>query len=133
MPSGLQPGRLAGRHDALDHVAAGRDDQDALARAVLGLDDVERLEVQHRAVERHRDLVLGLEADRGLQLLAILQRRKLQDADDDLLVRDADANLLVEALVFPVQRAQRVGECVDVVHLAVADDAGLQRRRPPRS
>ena len=92
------------------------------------------LEVEHGAVERHRHLVLRLEADGGLELLAGSRRRKLEDADDDPLVGDADAHALVQ-LVGPEELAQRLGEGLDVGDLAVADDAGLERdaRRRARS
>ena len=52
--------RLAGRlEQALDHVAPGGDDHDAGARAVGGLDDPERVVLEHGLLERHRDVVLA--------------------------------------------------------------------------
>ena len=103
MPSGRRPAARTAVRTRLDHVAAGRDEQHALARAVGRLDDVERLEVEDRLVERHRDLVLRVEAHGGVELLAVVDRRQLDDADDDLLVGDADADALVEALVVAVE------------------------------
>ena len=67
-------GAHRGEH-AVDHVAAGGDEQDALARAALAVDDVERLEVEDRLVERHRELVLRLEAHGRVELLGVGDRR----------------------------------------------------------
>ena len=70
----------------------------------------------------------GLEADRGVDLLGALQRRKVEGAHDDALVGDAEADALAE-LVLGEQVTERGGERVDVDDLAVADDAGGKRRR----
>ena len=64
--------------------------------ALLGGDAADHLVVEHRLVERHRDLLLGLEADRGLELLRVLDRRQPQGADDDALVGDPEAHPLGE-------------------------------------
>ena len=51
------------------------------------------LVVEHGLVERHRDRLGRLEADGGVALLLVLDARKLDHADDDLLVRDAEAHV----------------------------------------
>ena len=98
-----QAGAAHGGDDALDHVAAGRDEQHALARAVGGLDALHRLPVQDRLVQRHRDDVLRLEAHRGVELLAVLDDRKIDRTHGELLVGHADANAPVQAAVVAVQ------------------------------
>ena len=125
---GLQPGGAQRREDALDHLAACRDEQHALATARGVVDDGERLVVEHRVLERHRKLVLRLEAHGGLELLGVLEVGQVDDAHDDLLVGEADADALVQALVLAVQRPQGLGQAVDVGDLAVADDPRLERR-----
>ena len=127
-PSGFRPGGAQRGEDALDHLAARGHEQDALAAARLVGDDVEGLVVEHGVLERHGKLVLRLEADGRLDLLGVLEEGQVDDADDDLLVGQADADALVEALVLAVQGPQRVGQAIDVGDLAVADDPGLQRR-----
>ena len=72
---GLQAGAVQGGEDALDHLAASGDEQHALAAAGLVGDDVERLVVEHRVLQRHRKLVLRVEADGGLDLLGVLEIR----------------------------------------------------------
>jgi hypothetical protein len=84
--------------------------------------------VEHGVLERHRKLVLRLEADGRLELLGVLEVGQVDDAHDDLLVGEADAHALVEALVLAVQRPQGIGQAIDVGDLAVADDPGLERR-----
>jgi hypothetical protein len=81
-----------------------------------------------RLVHRHRELVLGGEAHRRVELLGVAQVRQLHGSDDDLLVGDADADALAEALVLAEQRAQGLGQRLRVGHLAVPDDARLERR-----
>ena len=63
------------------------------------LDDAERLEVEDRLVERHRQLLLGLEADGGGERLVVLDRRQVEHADDDARVGDADAHAAVELVL----------------------------------
>ena len=104
MPSGRRPALRAAARTRSTMSRRAATSSDALARALGRVDDVERLEVEDRAVERHRDLVLRLEAHGRLELLAVRDRRQLEDADDDLLVGDADADALVEALVVATER-----------------------------
>jgi len=59
IPLGAQTGVACRLEQAIDHVAARRDEHDALALAVLGLHDTERLEVEHREVELHGQVFLG--------------------------------------------------------------------------
>ena len=78
--------------------------------------------LEHGLLERHRDVVGRLEADRRADLLGALQRREVERAHHDALVGDTDAHPLGK-LVSGEQVAQRRGERLDVDHLAVADDA----------
>ena len=88
-------------------------------RPVGVVDDGERLVVEHRVLERHRKLVLRLEAHGRGELLGVLEVGQVDDAHDDLLVGQADADALVEALVLAVQRR-------------AAPRPGPRRRRPRR-
>ena len=130
---GLQACGAQGGEHALDHLAAGRHEQDALAPPGPVADDVELLVVQDRVIERHRKLVLRLEAHRRLELLGVLEVGQLDDAHDDLLIGQADANALAEALVLAIERPQRVRQALDVGDLAVADDPRLERSEGRRS
>ena len=107
----------------VDHVAARGDDDDPRPRALGRLDDPQRVVLEHRLLERHRDVLLGLEADRRGDLLRVGQRRKVERAHDDPLVGDAEPYPPAE-LVLREQLAQHGGERVDVDDLAVAHDAG---------
>ena len=55
--------------------------------------------IEHRLVERHRDLVLRLEADRGLDLLRVLDQRQLHGPDDHALVGDPEPDQLAELVL----------------------------------
>ena len=65
--------------------------------SAVDLDDAERVVVEHDALDRHRDLVLRLEADGAVELLGVEDRRQLDLAHDDALVGDADPHAAVEA------------------------------------
>ena len=82
-----------------DHVAARGDDDDvdAGARRSRSVAVADHLPVEHRLVERHRDVLLGLEADRVLELVGVLDRRQAQRAHGDPLVGDAEADGLAKA------------------------------------
>ena len=84
-----------------DHVAAGGDDDDVdlRRRPLLGGNATDHLVLKHGLVERHRDLLLGLEADRCLHLLRILDHRQAHGADDDPLVADPESHLLGELVL----------------------------------
>ena len=122
-----QAGLASGVEQALDHVAPRGDDDDARPRAVRRLDDTQRVMLEHGLLERHRDVVGSLEADRGVDLLGALERRKVEGAHHDALVGDAQAHALAE-LVLGEQVTERGGERLDVDDLAVTDDAGGERR-----
>ena len=89
-------------------------------------------EVEDRVVERHRHLVLGLEAHRGGEFLVVGDRRQLERAQHRALVGDADAHALAQACVAE-QLAQRLAERLLVEHLALAHRVGRQRQRAARS
>ena len=82
--------------------------------------------LQDRLIERHRNVLLGLETRGRSDVLGVGQRRKIERAHDDPLVRDADADALAE-LVLGEQHAQRGGERLDIDHLAFANDARRER------
>ena len=126
-PVGRSPALRVAVEQPLDHVAPRGDDDDARPRAVRRLDDAERVMLEHGLLERHRDVVGRLEANRGVDLLGALERRKVERAHHDALVGDAEAHAPAE-LVLGEQVAQRGGERLDVDDLAVADDAGGKRR-----
>ena len=119
----LEAGAGDGGQDRLDHLAPGGDDDDAQARAGSGLDEPDRLVVEDRGLQRHRQLV-GCDVAHGcVDLDLVGERRDVDGAHDDLRVGDADAHLLPEALVLGPQLAQRRADGVDVDDLAIADDA----------
>ena len=122
---GPQSGLARRVEQPLDHVAARGDDDHAGALPLGGVDDAERVVLEHRLLKRHRDVVGRLEADGGADLLRPLERRQIERAHDDALVGDAQADALAE-LVGGEQVAQRRRESLDVDDLAVADDAGGQ-------
>ena len=62
---------------------------------------------------------------RRVALLLVLDARKLHDADDDLLVGDAEADALRQSGVHH-EALERVGQAVAVHDLAVGDEAGRQ-------
>jgi hypothetical protein len=129
---GAQAGGADRGDEVGDHVAPGGDEQEPLQAGLGALDDLERLVVDDRLVDRHRQLVGRVEADGRRELLGVAQVGQLQRADDDLLVGDADADPLAEALVVAEEGAQGVAERRAVDHLAVADDAGLEGRERGR-
>ena len=81
--------------------------------------------VEHGLVERHCDRLGRLEADGGVALLLVLDARKLDHADDDLLVRHSEADALRQPGLCD-EVLQRLGEPVAVDDFAVADEAFRQ-------
>ncbi len=122
-----EAGLLNGEERAVDHVARGGDEQDA-QHAAAGLvgELLERVEVQDGLLHRHRDVVLHLEGQ-GLLQLARRQPRQVDLADDDLLVRDADDDLLGGELRLRPELLDGLGDSVGVDDLAVPHRAGRQR------
>ncbi len=98
-PDRLEPGAADRLEEGGDHVAAGGDDDhvDLRRLALLGRHAADHLVLEHRLVERHRHLLLGLEADRRLHFLRVLDRGQPHGADDDPLVADAEPHLLARA------------------------------------
>ncbi len=123
---GAQAGVLHGAQHALDHLALGGDDDHALARPVGSIEHAERVVVQHRRGQRHRHLILGLEAHRGAELLAVGDRRQLQRAQHRALVGQPHAHALAQSRVLE-ELAQRLAQLALVEHLALAHDVGRQR------
>ena len=74
-------------------------------------------------------MVLGLEADGGGELVGVLDRRDAQGADDDALVGDAEADV-ARQLVAVEEVLQGRGQLVGLLHLALAEDAGVERADP---
>ena len=81
--------------------------------------------VEHGLVERHRDRLGRLEADGGVALLLVLDARQLHHADDDLLVRHAEPDVLRQ-LGRRDEALEGLGEAVAVHDLAVGHEAGRQ-------
>src|SRR4029077_10945054 len=88
--------------------------------------------VEDRLVEGHRDLVLSAKADRGIELVRILDPRQAECADDDALVGDPQANRLGE-LVLGEEIGERLAQRGRVMNLTLAHDTRLERhdRRAP--
>ena len=84
------------------------------------------MEVEHRVAERHRHLILRLEAHGRLDLLAVVDRRQVERAQHRALVGDAEAHAPVQTAVLE-QLAQRLREHALVEHLALAHDVRRQR------
>ncbi len=100
-------------------------------RSLLGRHATDDLMLQHCLVERHRHLLLRLEANRRLHLLRVLDRRQAQGTDDDALVADAEPDPLGE-LVLGEQRLQRFGEAVGIAtspSRKAPGGSGCDRRR----
>ena len=112
--------------DPGEHLAARGDRDDVDVGGALTVDGGDHLPVEDRAVQRHRDVVLGREADGRLELVAVLDPRQADRAHRDLLVRDPDPHLARE-LVLGKQRLDRVAEGVGVRDLAVPDRTRGQR------
>ena len=94
-------------------------------RAVLGRSAADDLVLEHRLVDRHRNLLLCLEPHRRVHLLRVLDRRQPKGPHHDALVADAEADLLRE-LVRRVHRLQAVDEAIGVEDLAVVEGAALE-------
>ena len=84
------------------------------------------LPVEYGLVERHRDVVLGLEADRRLELVAVLDRRQAQRANGDALVGDAQPDVAGE-LVLGEELLERSAQRLGVDDLALAEDPWRER------
>ncbi|CAB4882378.1 unannotated protein [freshwater metagenome] len=110
-----------------DHVAARRRQKDLLTASLIGLDDVQHRPVQHRLIERHRDQILRLEGDGCGKFLRIVERRQLERAHDDLLVRHTDPHAPREIRRLRVERAQGLAQRAGVCDLSLAHDARLKR------
>ena len=122
---GLQPGLARHREQVLHGVAAGADDDDAHLAALAVVDALQHAVVEHRLLERHRKLLLRLEAHRGLELLLVVDDRQLEHAQRDLLAGDAEADALRQ-VVLAEEGPDPVGEAVDVDDLALVEEAGAE-------
>ena len=112
MPIGLTPATDERVEKLGDHVPAGRNRDDVdLALAVLVRGVADDLPVEDRLVERHRNVVLGLEADGGLELVPVVDGRKSHRTNGDALVRNADPHLAAELLPGE-QLLDRLAECL---------------------
>jgi hypothetical protein len=126
-PDRSQPRPPRGLHEAGDRVAPGRHHGDLhLGAAVLCRPAADHLEVEHRLIERHRQLVLGLEADSCVELGPILDQGQAQGAHRQSLVGDADPHLLCK-LVAREQGGEAGAELLGVDDLAVVDGARAER------
>ena len=71
-------------------------------------------------------MLLGLEADGGVELLGVGQVGELEVADHDALIGDPEAHAARQVVVGE-EGLERLGEALDVGDLAVAHDAGVER------
>ena len=109
----------------LDGVATRAHDDDAHPAALAVVDTLEHVVVEHRLLERHRKLLLRLEANRRLELLVVVDRRQLQDTQRDLLAGDAEPDALGQVVLLE-EGLDAVGEPVDVDDLALVEEAGAE-------
>ena len=135
----VHPGRPeAGSAKRRDHASNGfapsgdyHHVEPALAIVPAGV--AHHLPIQHGLVEGHGHEVLGLEADRRLELLVIVDRRKPQKAHRDPLARETEADGLGE-LVVCEQLLQNGSELLPIGDLALTHHTGGERHRPePRN
>ncbi len=87
------------------------------------------LPVEHRLLERHRDVVGGLEADRGLELLGVVDRRHPDRPHGDALVGDPEPDRAAELLARE-QLLERGASASGIGDLALAEDAGREGLDP---
>ena len=127
-PDRLKPGASQRLEQGEDHLAPRGDDDDVdlRRRALRGRDPADHPVVDDGLLERHRYLLLGLEAHRGVELGGVVDRRQPQGAHDDPLVGDSEADPAAQP-VLREDRAQLRRQHLRVGHLAVVEDLGRQR------
>src|SRR4029077_2618021 len=82
--------------------------------------------LDHRFLERHRDLLLGAEADRGIELVGVLDRRQPHGPHDEALVGDPEAHRVAQA-VGVEEGAEGGGDRFGLGDLTVAEGPRGQR------
>src|SRR5581483_9949962 len=123
----MQAGPLHRVKSGMDHVAGRGDEQHAKRPRTAAVGDLfDRVEVEDRLLDRDRDEVLDLERERLTQLLH-RHPRQVDLADDDLLVRDAEDDLLRAELRGRPQVLDGVGDELWVGDLTVAHRTCRQR------
>ena len=126
----LQAGLADGGDEALDHLAADGDDDDARARAGG------RVTTPSGWKSRIASSIgIGMWSGASRRTAAASAfgrrpRRQVERADDDALVGDAEAHRLGSSC--SAKSLQRLGERADVGDLAVAQDAGRSWATAPR-
>ena len=135
----IEAGLARGRQKVVDRLAARCDHQHSHARALSVVEALEHAVIEHGLLERHRQLLLRLEANGGVELLLALDVGQLDDAYDDLLAGDAETHDLRQAVVTE-EGPQLLGETVHVGDLTFVEQPGRQRaggsalqRRPTAS
>src|SRR5215203_988161 len=125
---GLEPGTLDRPEERINHFPSGGNDDDVDHRrsVLLARGTPHDLVLEDRLVERHRDLLLRLEADRGVELLRVVDRWQAKGADDDPLVADPETDPLGE-LVVGKERLQRAGDSIRLGDLSLVKRARRQR------
>src|SRR5581483_278322 len=120
---------LTARADvAVDEVAIGDHEEDALDRPALGVDRrLEHAVVEDGLVEWDRQRLLRTELDGVPQLLVVVDADDVEDAHADAVRRDAETNVLPRELVPREERLQCVGERVGLAQLSRDDDALRER------
>jgi hypothetical protein len=122
----LEARALRGPDRVEDRVLLRGHEQAPHHAAVVGGDLLERHEVQDCLLDRHGHEVGDLELQASLQLVG-REPGEIDQADDDLLVGDAEHDVLLGELRLRPQGLDRVADGVGIDDLAVAYDARGQR------
>ena len=88
------------------------------------------LPVEDGLVERHRDVVLGLEADCRLELVTVVDGGEAHRADRHPLVCDTHADV-ARKLLAGEELLDRLAERLRVGDLALAEDSGSEGHDAP--
>ncbi len=126
-PDRTQPRGVECLHQPAEHVAAGghRHHVD-VSLSALPVRVPDHLPVQHSVLEGHRDVILGLEPDRGLELGLVVDSRQSQAPDGDPLAGDPHPDRLRE-LALREQLLERLAEGIRVGDLPLPEDPGAER------
>jgi len=90
--------------------------------SVSGFHETELLVLEHRLVERHRNVVLGLEPHGGRDFFWILEWGQIDGAHHDPGIGNSDSDALGK-LVLGEQVAQRRGQSLNIEDFAVTHDS----------
>ena len=130
MPTGLTPATLRAptRLSTVSRRAATTTTSICPLRTKLCV-RFEHLPVEDGVLERHRDVVLSLKSDCGLELAAIGDRGQAKGSDDHALVGDPDPHS-PRKLVLGEELLDRLAERLLIGDLAVLSDARGEGANP---